>query len=486
MKRLLLLIVVCAMSVSPLLHASELEATLLLGEVQAGSLTSASEEFIEVKNVSQDNIDLDGYVVQYFSGGATDFLSPSRTIVLGGILESGRQTLLASSGYLTDTADVSFSAGIAKSAGHVRLVRIVNGVETQLDLLAWGTALHPETASSPAMPDGQSLKRVVDEDGKLVDTDNNSTDFSLSSVPTPESTDEVDVSVPEIDPIPDPENEPNPPLPEETPEGPGENAGEGGLGSGPVEETPPPLPEIIEPVNIIITELLPNPASPATDAEDEFVEIYNAGTKAVDLKEYRLQTGNSYNYTYEFQSVLIEPGAYMVVYSKDSSLTLSNTSGRARLLTATGDVLSEADQYNEAEEGESWILLNGLWQWTTSPTPAGLNALALTPVAGTSKLLKTAATKKAAAKKTSTAKGTKGATTKPKASSATKAKTSERGVYDEPEGDGQVTPIHPQALAAVGLLAVGYMAYEYRKDMGSRLYQLRRYIRARRAARLAS
>ncbi len=483
MKRLLLLIVVCAMSVSPLLQASELETTLLLGEVQAGSLTSASEEFIEVKNVSQANIDLSGYVVQYFSGSAADFSSPSRTIVLGGILESGRQTLLASSGYLADVADVSFSAGIAKSAGHIRLVRIVNSVETQLDLLAWGTALHPETAPSPAMPDGQSLKRIVDEDGKLVDTNNNSTDFSLSNAPTPESTDEVDVSIPEVDPVPDLENEPAPPLPEETPEQPGENPGEGGLGSGPIEETPPPLPEVIEPVNIIITELLPDPASPATDAEDEFVEIYNAGTRAVDLKEYRLQTGNNYNYTYEFQSVLIEPGAYMVVYSKDSSLTLSNSSGRARLLTATGDVLSETDQYSEAEEGESWILLNGLWQWTTSPTPAGLNALALTPLAGTSKLLKAATTKKAAAKKTTAAKAT---TTKPKASSATKAKTAERGVYDEPDGDGQVTPIHPQALAAVGLLAVGYMAYEYRKDMGSRLYQLRRYIRARRAARLAS
>lgn len=46
--------------------------------------------------------------------------------------------------------------------------------------------------------------------------------------------------------------------------------------------------------HISITELLPNPAAPATDDADEFVELFNGSDEPVRLRGYKLQTGNSY------------------------------------------------------------------------------------------------------------------------------------------------------------------------------------------------
>ena len=39
-------------------------------------------------------------------------------------------------------------------------------------------------------------------------------------------------------------------------------------------------------IPVRITELLPNPAAPLTDENDEFIELYNDGTEAITLKDY--------------------------------------------------------------------------------------------------------------------------------------------------------------------------------------------------------
>lgn len=458
-------------------------AELLIVELQAQSATSASEEFIEIANITDTSIDLTNYSIQYFASTATDLTSPSRSIPMHGMLEPGKKVLVASNEYLVDIADFTFSAGISKAAGHIRLIHSQGSQQTQIDMLGWGDASTlAEMTPSQSMGNGQSLQRVVDEHGLYIDTNNNAEDFVISNEPAPESTNEEDV-VEEV-PNPEPQTPPEEPPPldnpvEETlPEEP-----ELVISPEPTEddtEVIPPVPET-EQINIQITELMPNPASPKSDSEDEFIELFNAGTSFVNLKDFRLQTGTTFSYSYTFPDRLIAPGAYMVLYSKDTPLTLSNVSSKARLLGKDNTVLFITNEYSDAEDDESWILLDGQWQWTTTATP-GLSNVLTFPITPVSALLTKNATSKSTTKKATSTKSAKKPAAK-KASSAVKSKSTvqpaQREVYEEPASDNQTTPLHPGALAAVAICALGYVAYEYRRDIANKIYQLRKYLQAR-------
>lgn len=171
-------------------HALPSASGILISEIQTGSTSLASEEFIELYNAGTTDQDINNWKLQYFSASVSSFTgSPTRTIALHGVLKAGEYYLVASTGYLTDKANEVFSATLAKAGGHVRLVSpdavdITKFVEE--DLLGWGTAQQPEGVAPPAPADGSSLQRKVNEEGKLVDTDDNAEDFAVNTVPTPE------------------------------------------------------------------------------------------------------------------------------------------------------------------------------------------------------------------------------------------------------------------------------------------------------------
>lgn len=126
---------------------------------------------------------------------------------------------------------------------------------------------------------------------------------------------------------------------------------------------------------IQINELLANPASPLKDSEAEFIELYNPHNTAVSLKGYTLQTGDSFSYSYTFPNVLIEPGEYLAIYSSETKLVLSNTSGRARLLDPAGVKVDETEAYQDVKDNQAWAVLQDIWQMTDKPTPNAPNEL---------------------------------------------------------------------------------------------------------------
>jgi hypothetical protein len=231
---------------------------------------------------------------------------------------------------------------------------------------------------------------------------------------------------------------------------------------------------------LILTELLPNPAPPQTDEHDEFVEIYNPNAEAVDLKNYKLQTGVTYGYTYTFSSLNIGPGQYIIITSGNTSLSLSNSGGKAKLLNPGGETVSEVDTYSTAVSGSSWAFIDGKWQWTATPTPGAVNTLTAIPLLSTasksSTKKATASTKKATTPKTSSTK-----TTAKK--SSVKAATTAKNATGSSNVSSKAPPLHAGVLAGVGLLAVGYALYEYRRDIANRIYQFNRYRANRRADR---
>lgn len=390
---------------------------VMITEIQTESTASTSEEYIIITNTSTTPVDITGWHLQYFSAGVTSFATPTRNIELSGVLAADESYMAASSGYKITEAAVFFGATLSAAGGHVRLISGTGTTEQENDRVGWGSALLSETAPADLVVRGEAYKRQKITDA-FIDTDNNKNDFLKPTTTT------VPVSA--------------------------------------VTNTN---------ADVLITELLPNPASPATDADDEYIELYNNSDNSVLLAGYKLQTGLSYSYSYTFTNEVIQPFSYAVFYSLGTNLTLINTSGKARLLAPNGAMQSETSEYSNAASGASWQLYGETWDWTDLPTP---NAQNIKPAVDANNTSSTSATKKAAAS-TGTAKSKSNAvksatSTKSAKDSTALAKTS----YSTPKSDGSKLPANPLVLAGVGVIAVGYMVYEYRHDFANKFRQLKR------------
>lgn len=213
----------------------------------------------------------------------------------------------------------------------------------------------------------------------------------------------------------------------------------------------------------IINELLPNPASPQTDAEDEFVELYNPNSTSFDLTDFKLAFGSSSPRRYTFpEGTVLQPKEFKTFTSGDTSISLSNTKAQVWLLDPNEKVIGQSDPYSEAANGQAWVLNNGKWMWTLQPTPGAVNAIALA-VTATEKGKTTAATL--------------GISSTGSTSSGQPTSGSNPSKLDD------AAPIHGGVLAVIGLGAVAYTLYEYRHDMSNKLFQLRRYLRHRQTTR---
>jgi len=459
-----------------------------ISQLQTGSTASASEEFIELYNATAQPIDFAAghWQLQIADAGATSWASPHRSIDLSGTLAAGAYYVLASkttsagqeTPYLADTADAWFSAGIAAAGGHVRLLQTTNQTgadgscapqQAVIDELEWseattGTPLHSSldgrslfVAEAPGIAAGKSLQR-------LQDTDNDAVDFVLSD-PTPKThaaapvTPQVaEVTADACTPVASPE--PDSPAPGGNPE--------------------PALPAAdIGLMAPQISELLPNPAAPATDADDEFVELYNPNDVLFDLSGFTLQTGSTAKHSYVFPDGTLLPAAgFAAFYSRDTELVLSNTAGQATLIDPLGVVVAQSDIYSKAAAGESWLLASGSWQWSSVPTPGDANQLVV-PAVPAPPVSPAPAAKKSTAK-TAAAPAVKAAkiaskapktAAKPKAAKPAK-KTAVQQTASMPEEPPKGN-MHIGVLAVVALIAVVYGAYEYRHELSNRFYQLR-------------
>ncbi|MDB5163496.1 MAG: Non specific extracellular endonuclease cleaving [Candidatus Saccharibacteria bacterium] len=455
------------------LAAPKILSPLLISEIQTGSKTSASEEFIELTNVSEAPIDLSSWHLEYFSASTTPLTTPFRTIVLHGAIEPGGFHLTTSTNYLNNLATDHFSPTLAQAGGHVRLVSVDQSkVATVRDTVGWGTAVSPETSAALAPGGGSSLMRLAGADGVLADSNNNKTDFALSTGPTPGALNTL--KVPEKSPQPSgdtpaPENNPGSPVPATDP---------------PVESPEVPQPSVEPTAPLEITELLPNPGAPGTDANNEFTELYNPTDAEVILAGYKLETGNTNSYAYTFKNEHIAAHNYLVLTSAQTKLVLANAGSKARLLGPDGSVVSETIAYGEAKQDQAWAKINDVWQWTITPTPGAANILNIAQVLSKQTALKKVAaakksTAKSAAKTKTVAKKTAAKKTAKKApkSVASTAKSSESGSG----GDGQIASVHPLVLAGVGGVALLYAAYEYRQDVINFIHRLRTNRAARRA-----
>jgi hypothetical protein len=382
---LILALLVGFYSYVPIPKTGALSSDMLIYQLQtAGALSgTASQELILLLNSSSQAVDVTNWCMQYTS--STDSGGFKKCIVApdtntqvwvssGGLISFATAEFIAvNPGFIPD---VTYSAGVAATGGHIRLL---NALGQEVDKVGWGGATSPETTATLAHTVGSVLSRSLVL--PAIDTDNNSIDFvsnqRLQSIVSGlyEVVIPVDVCA-NIDGVQ-----------ESIPDGYMID-----VDGGCYFDVCPNLDELqqtmpvgyqmdglmcveipLESRPLLITELFPN--APSYDTGLEFIEIYNPNNTAIPLIGYGLQIGTDLVNDYVFTEGSIEPGAYLAFSDAQTGIVLPNSTGVAvRLVSPAGGTVSEVPAYvPNIEEDSSWSIIEDQWIVTNQVTRGSAN-----------------------------------------------------------------------------------------------------------------
>jgi Lamin Tail Domain len=162
---------------------------IVISQIQIGPTGSASNEFIELYNNAETDIEISNWCLHYASatsllvGNKLTCFTPENEYLHLYVPAHGYvfavSTVLAGA---TPTlgSDIRFSATLAGS-GHVRLV---NSTSAEVDRIGWGTAALPEGLAVASPASGRVLARQSAGASLLQDSDNNNLDFIQSAPKT--------------------------------------------------------------------------------------------------------------------------------------------------------------------------------------------------------------------------------------------------------------------------------------------------------------
>lgn len=124
-------------------------------------------------------------------------------------------------------------------------------------------------------------------------------------------------------------------------------------------------------VEILITEFLPNPKG---NDNSEWIEIYNAGQEEIDLSGWFLDDSENGSKPYQIkEGTKILPGEYLVFKREETKIVLNNNFDSVRILDPEGNLFFEVF-YEKPKEGFSYAIdENNEWHWTSIFTPGKKN-----------------------------------------------------------------------------------------------------------------
>ena len=442
---LILALAMCVTLVYPSGASATLATHLAISELQAGTSSSASQEFIELYNPTDADVALTGWELGYKSAASTDTTSSwSKHVALTGSIKSHGFYLIGPRSYIP-TSDSDWSATLASTGGAVRLRDAQGAV---VDQLAYGSgALGAEGgAAALAPPTGQSIERLMgrlnESGGNGIDTNVNGADFVVREQPLPQDT-RAEIETPSEEAMP-------------------------------IEV--PPVVDVVDDASApsliyetaYITELLPDPVAPLTDSHDEFIELFNPSDHPIDLQGYTLRTGTNFRSYYLLPVTIIPAGGYVALYAYQTKLGLTNSGGAVQLLDPVGAVIDQTDGYGAAPAGQAWGLFDDGWHWTLQLTPGAQNQL-VSLVAGAATVKPKAVAKAKAATKPKTAAKPK-APAKPKVPKSAKLKKASAQVRALAERGLQPAR---WLIIALAILTIGYATYEFRHDIINYYHRLR-------------
>lgn len=524
-----ILTLTASLLISPLARAETAAPTalpaavnqVLITEVQVGA-TGASDEFIELYNDGLNTVDITGWQLRFLNNGSTAM--PALIAEVQAV--NGEPVLLPSGEYFVfHTPSVTVDASVLNQPYASRLSdspKVI--VLYQKDLwrceysvqssVAWGAphgeglplTIKPYTANYPY------FQRVFSPDYGYSAFQDNLTDFRmLGAIPSPLHPTLAQAATPGADNVTLGEQWPDSSVTGQASDLPNQPIG-GCIPTSlpvehvvPVEEvTPsgaldesgivayPALDSISDPeteglnneqpvpqkpnAGLRLSELLPDPESPLTDAKDEFIELYNPTNEPIALGAYSFRIGSATYRTYNLpDGETLNPKEYRSFSSGQLGFTLANAGTTVALMYIADNTVADSTSYSGAPAGTGWIKIGDSWQWTTLPTKDAGNQVAM-PSQPLTKLIQKQqklALKKTTVKKTSSAKKT---TQKKVSQPKEKAPVKVAAIAPVSNKQSQDVrrPIHIAVLASVGVFALLYGAYEYRHDVANFIRKLRR------------
>ncbi len=264
------------------LQLKAIEPTVIINEIAwMGTGVSSNDEWIELKNNSQDEIDLTGWRLEAADG--------SPKINLGGKISAGGFFLLERTddeSVADIPADQIYTGSLSNSGEWLKLYDNQNNLIDEIN-------------ASESWPGGdnstkQTLERRTD----------NSWQTSLETGGSPKVENSSQSSGPK-EPVID--DQPEQSL---------------GLLSTPETSTPK-----AQKGDIVINEILPNPEG--TDTDEEFIELKNISSLPIDLTSWKIK--NAAKQTFIIPSLTMMPNSIVLFYRRHTNLVLNNSAEKITL-----------------------------------------------------------------------------------------------------------------------------------------------------------
>ena len=174
---------------APVRGATSGRAPLMLTEILTGA-ASASDEYVQIEATGEGVIPLSDVELIYRSASGLTTRRLVSFAALPPLAAGGRLLLANATGSAAGQALLTWSDGIASSGGAL-LLRKISAPSEIIDAVAWGNAAVAaggEGAPVAAPASGVVIQRHRDFSGAPVDSNENSSDFTLYSGPTPTPT----------------------------------------------------------------------------------------------------------------------------------------------------------------------------------------------------------------------------------------------------------------------------------------------------------
>lgn len=303
-----------------------------------GTKTSANDEWMELKNNTNQDIKLDGWLLKTTNG--------KLKIHLGGKIP-------ANGFYLLERTDDASVPGIKADFIYTGALNNSGG---SLELYKNAGTLIDVAAFSSAWPAGDNAtKKTMERE----DAANWKTSLVAEGTPGTENS----LPIQEIAELP------KEPIVEA--------AADAEPIAKPVEiakiEAPKTEALVLKtyPAGIIISEILPAPDGP--DETNEWIELYNENSVGMDLSGWKIKDvkGTTVSHTFGAE-VRIPANGYLVLKRPETKITLNNDEDGLLLVYPNGQT-ADSINYKEALGGESYNRIGSQWQWSPTLTPGAQN-----------------------------------------------------------------------------------------------------------------
>lgn len=285
-----------------------------------GTTASATDEWLELKNNTSENIHLDGWLLK-----TTD--EKIKAYLTGQIPAHGF--------YLLERTDDTTVAGI--KADFIYKGSLGNEGQS-LELYKDSATLIDAAAFSSKWPAGDNAKKLTMERAA------GSWQTSSMANGTPKAENSAGTVAAKAEPT--------------------------GIAQPAAEATTPKS----YPAGVVINEILPAPEGP--DETQEWIELHNTNTFEVDLAGWKIKDAKGAITAYTFGSgKKIAGNGYLLLKRPETKITLNNDEDTVNLLFPNGTIASTIS-YKEARKSQSYNKTGAGWSWSIHLTPGSQNNIA--------------------------------------------------------------------------------------------------------------